>query len=70
MVRGVEKSDGNLEDSAQVLLGGSGWVRPGSWLTPREAPSPDFERLEKVGLVFLSRSIYFYPNFILDQTKT
>lgn len=30
----------------------------------------DLERLEKLGLVLWSISMYFYPDSILDQTKT
>ena len=48
------------------------------WLTtippipplPEKLDVSDFERLEKGGLIPSSRSRFFHPNSILDQTKT
>lgn len=66
----TDEIDGQGSGNAGWQLGrqcpnAPGWGqmgRPGLWLTPREAPSPDFERLEKVGPVPLSRPLSFYPN--------
>lgn len=70
--RGLESQGGTLEGGAQRPLGAK---RTGeAWLlappVPGEAPCPDSERVEKVGLVPLSRSLYFHPNSIRNQTNT
>lgn len=67
MVRGVGKQDRNLKDGAQMLVGGSGWVRPGPWVHLGKLHIQTLRGWRKWSQ---SRPIYFYPNVLLDQTKT